>query len=192
MWLGQDEIGGLHFRDRMKEDLMGTAAQLLTFEQFQAQYGENNRYEYWFGEARLKGVPNWDHAFLQGLILHLFWDLGYRTGSEVELRIIPDAHPKPDVIATRSRRAIKSYPDEALDVAVEIISPDDKFPYVREKCIGYVQWGFDKVYTVDPSDRSILVWSANGASVPVEDLAGIPAARIWEALDEENKLNEGA
>ena len=45
-------------------------------------------------------MPTWIHGLLQAIIGRLLHESGYAAGAEVELRIIPDAHPKPDVIAT--------------------------------------------------------------------------------------------
>ncbi len=154
----------------------------LTFEQFQAQYGEADRaYEFWAGEAREKGMPTIIHGLLQGIIIELLRRRGFIAASEVELRIDPEIHPRPDVIATRKLRAEK-YPTSAWDVVVEIISEDDKLANVKDHCRRYQAWGFGAVYLVDPSDRSLSEWR-NGALLPADDLAGVPTGEIWSALD---------
>jgi len=40
---------------------------------------------------------------------------------------------------------------------------------------------FEHIFVIDPSDRSVSEW--RGALVETENLAGIPAARIWHELD---------
>jgi hypothetical protein len=37
---------------------------------------------------------------LQRIVMELLTEAGYEAGSEVEIRIDPDARPKPDVIAS--------------------------------------------------------------------------------------------
>ena len=83
---------------------MATVPQKLTFEDFEAQYGQADRtYEFWYGEAIPKGMPTWIHGLLQKIVMQLLEEAGFIAASEVELRIDPRAHPKPDVIATRTK-----------------------------------------------------------------------------------------
>ena len=104
---------------------MAAIAERLTFLEFQSQFGHGDRsYEYWHGEAIPKGTPTWVHGLLQGIVIELLRQAGYIAGSEVELRIDPDAHPKPDVIAT-SGKVEEPYPTTAVNVVVEILSEDD-------------------------------------------------------------------
>src|SRR5947209_354543 len=78
---------------------MAAFAGKLTFAEFQSQYEHGDRsYEYWHGEAVPKGMPTWIHGLLQVIISQLLIEAGYLAGAEVELRIVPDAHPKSDVI----------------------------------------------------------------------------------------------
>lgn len=79
---------------------MATTASKLTFEQFQAQYSQiDGVYEFWYGEAIPKPMPTWVQALLQKIIERLLDEKGFISGAEVELRIVRDAHPRPDVIA---------------------------------------------------------------------------------------------
>ena len=82
---------------------MVAVAENLTCAEFQAEYAKRDQsYEFWYGQAIPKSMPTWIHGLLQVIIAELLKDAGYVAGSEVELRIDPAAHPKPDVIATRS------------------------------------------------------------------------------------------
>ena len=162
---------------------MATTAAKLTFAQFRQQFGNSDRaYEFWYGEAIPKCMPTWVHGLLQGIIMRLLEEAGFQAAaSEVELRIDPDAHPRPDVIASKNKPH-SAYPTQAADVVVEIVSEDEPFPYLKDKCRKYKAWGFAGVYVVDPSDRTVSEW--NGALVVTDKLAGIPAARIWQELDQ--------
>ena len=160
---------------------MATTASKLTLAQFEQQFGHTGRaYEFWYGEAIPKSMPTWVHGILQAIIMRLLDDAGFTAASEVELRIDPDAHPKPDLIASKTKPH-GAYPTQAVDVAVEIVSEDEPFPHLKDKCRKYKAWGFAGVYVVDPSDRTVSEW--NGALVVTDNLAGIPAARIWQELD---------
>ncbi len=110
---------------------MAAIAEKLTFAEFQLKYEHGDRsYEYWRGEAMLKGASTLVHGLLQAIVGRLLSEAGYSAGSNVELRIVPDAHPIPDLIATRGT-VEGPYPTKAVDVVVEILSEDDPAPSLR-------------------------------------------------------------
>jgi Uma2 family endonuclease len=160
---------------------MATAADRLSLAEFQLKYGHLDRaYEYWYGEAVPKGMPTWIHGFLQALLAELLNEAGYKAGGDVELRLVPDAHPRPDVIATKGKMEIP-YPTKAVDVVVEILSPDDTMPHILRKCTAYHAWGFAFVYVVDPEGRQVYRWTGDALEITT-DLATISVERIWNAL----------
>ncbi len=162
---------------------MAAVAENLTLLEFQSKYEHGDRsYEYWYGEAISKSMPTWVHGLLQRIVMELLTQAGYIAASEVELRIVPDAHPKPDVIAT-SGAVEEPYPTKAVDVVVEILSEDDPMAYVLEKCQAYQTWAFEYIYVVNPESRQVFRWIGTALEVSNE-LTSIPAARIWEQLDE--------
>jgi Uma2 family endonuclease len=161
---------------------MATVADKLTFAEFQSKYAHGDRsYEYWYGEAIPKAMPTWIHGLLQILLGRLLNEAGYSAGSEVELRIDSDAHPKPDVIATR-HEVEESYPTKAVEVVIEILSKDDPMPYVLEKCQAYGRWGFEYIYVVNPESRQLFRWTGSGLQID-DTLVTIPAQRIWQELE---------
>ncbi len=112
---------------------MATATHLLTVEEFRARYAnEKPYYEYWFGEAVQKSAPTWLHGVLQALLCELLRGSGYKSGTEVELRVADDWQPKPDVIGTT--HVDEPYPTKPPDVVVEVLSPDDRMHDVFRKC----------------------------------------------------------
>ncbi len=161
---------------------MAALAGKLTIEEFQSKYGRSERsYEYRYGEAVPKAIPTWVHGLLQSLISKLLMNEGFKAGSEVELRIDPDAYPKPDVIATKGKVEIP-YPTKAVDVVVEVLSKDDPMPYLLQKCGAYQTWGFAFIYVVDPESRVLYRWTGQALAI-TDTLTSIPAARIWAELD---------
>jgi Uma2 family endonuclease len=161
---------------------MAAVAGKLTIEEFESKYGRSERsYEYWYGEAVPKAMPTWIHTLLQGIIIKLLIDEGYKSGPELELRIDPDAHPRPDIVATKGKIEIP-YPTKAVDVVIEILSNDDPMPYVLQKCRAYQTWGFAFIYVVDPEGRVVYQWTGQGLAI-ADSLTSIPALRIWAELD---------
>lgn len=160
---------------------MGTTVQKLTLDEFTSQYVSDKVFEFWYGEAIAKGMPTWIHGLLQQIIVRLLTDAGFFAASEVELRIDPQARPRPDVIASKTKPN-GPYPTKGLDIVVEVLSEDDKFPLVREHCQKYQAWGFGRIFLVDPSNRSTFEWK-NDSFLACTELADIPVARIWSELD---------
>ena len=165
---------------------MATATHKLTLQEFESQYADTDRsYEFWDGEAVPKGMPTWIHGLLQAILTQLFREAGLRAGGEVELRIDPNRRPKPDVIAmVRTNKPLERYPTEGLDYVVEIVSEDDNYSHLKDKCRSYEAWNFGHIIVVDPSDRSVVEWK-HGAMLPVTEIAGFSVDRIWTELDRE-------
>ncbi len=163
---------------------MAAITEKLTVAGFEKQYGhEKPYYEFWHGEAVQKASPTWIHGLLQKIILNLLSEAGYKSGTEVKLKIDPDFHPVPDMIATR-RRIEAPYPTEAVEIVIEILSDDDPMSRVLTKCKTYQSWGFEQIYVVDPQNRTVFRWIDQRLE-ETNTLASLPVDRIWSALDEE-------
>ena len=167
---------------------MATVTPSLTLEEFRARFGQQKPgFEYWFGKPIQKTTPTWLHAVLQGIIREALRRAGYKSGSEVELRIDPQWEPVPDVIATL--KPIQDYPTEPVEIVVEIHSPDDKLVHLIRKCRQYERIGTERTFVLDPVDKLAWQWKSgslesitqmllpNGAAVVLEE--------IWRQLDEQ-------
>ena len=137
--------------------------------------------EYWYGQTVPVGTGTWIHGISQIVIGELLTEAGHIAGFSVELRIIADARPKPDVIATKGA-VEQPYPTKAVDVVVEILSPDESMAFMIEKCRAYQAWGFREIYVVDPGNRFVFRWTG-GAFEATNSLASVDASRIWQRLD---------
>jgi Uma2 family endonuclease len=160
----------------------------LTLEEFHAfehSRTDGPRYEYWFGKAVPKAMPTWLHSELQALLLGLLKQLGYYSAIELELRILPDWHPKPDVAAASFRE--QPYPTKPIEIVAEVLSPTDKPSEVNEKCRNYEKCGIGQIYVFDPQKRTAEIWMADRL-VAIEMLRlpnGVtyPVSAIWNELD---------
>ena len=166
---------------------MATVTQPLSLEEFRSRYRQQKPYfEYWFGEPIQKTMPTWLHAVLQVIMCEALRRAGYKSGSEVELRVDPQWEPVPDVIATL--KPIKDYPTEPVEIVVEILSLDDRLVHVIKKCHHYERIGTERIFVLDPVDKNAWQWTSgsleavtqllplNGAAVNLED--------IWHQLEE--------
>ncbi len=81
---------------------------MTTVADFERQYGDRKPH----------------HGLLQTIVMMLLDEAGYKSGSEVKLKISPAFQPVPDVIAT-SGQVEMPYPTRPVDVMGEILSPED-------------------------------------------------------------------
>ena len=167
---------------------MTTVTQPLSLEEFRSRYRQQKPYfEYWFGEPIQKTMPTWLHAVLQVIMCEALRRAGYRSGSEVELRIDAQWEPVPDVVATL--KPVKDYPTEPVEIVVEILSPDDKLVQVIKKCHQYQRIGTERIFVLDPAEK--LAWQWNSGSLEAISQLSLPNGavlvldEIWRQLDEQ-------
>lgn len=163
---------------------MATLLPTLTLAEFEARFGhEKPYYEFWYGEAIQKSMPSWIHGLLQGILIGLLRQAGYKAASEVKLKVNTAFQPVPDVIATKGHIDLP-YPTKALEIVIEILSDDDPMSRLLTKCRTYQDWGFSEIYVVDPTARLVFRWSGHQLQ-EVNLIAGQAASSIWTALDKE-------
>ena len=119
------------------------------------------------GDLRMMVPPGFEHGRLQNRI-------GRHLGNLVESRNLgvvvgeigfvlarnPDTVRAPDVAFIRAERVagrIPGYFEGAPDLAVEILSPDDRPGYVRDRVAEWLEAGAGAVWVVDPRDRTVTV-----------------------------------
>jgi Uma2 family endonuclease len=163
---------------------------LLTLEEFRVRYaGEKPYYEYWAGEAIQKSMATWLHGLIQLIVGQLLKDIGYRSGSEVTLRLDNNYEPVPDVIAV-DPPIQQPYPTRAFAVVVEILSPDDPFSRVLRKCRLYERWGIQRIIVIEPDSR--IVWSFENGTLNETALLArrgakeVTAAELWSEVDRQS------
>ena len=106
----------------------------LSLEEFHRLYdGVKPNYEYWFGEAIQKPTATRLHAAVQLALALLLRMRGWYPLPEVTLKLVSDAEPIPDIVATRSKTERRPYPTEPVDLCVEILSPQDRLKETIEK-----------------------------------------------------------
>lgn len=159
------------------------AATHISLEEFHARYANERGYEYWFGEVVQKSEPTWLHAILQSLLAEIFYEHGYFSGSELDLRTSRDFQSRPDVAASLELEST-GYPTKPIDIVAEILSPDDPPAKVLEKCQHYAELGIRQIYVFDPIERTAQQWDqpnkqlqritcltlTNGSSITVDSI----------------------
>jgi len=162
-------------------------AEALSLEDFHERYaGEKPYFEYWNGEAVQKSFPTLQHSRSQMLVSQLLGRIGYDSGFEITIKLDPAYELVPDVIAAEGRIE-DPYPTEPFEVAVEILSRNDSFSRVLQKCHLYETLGIRQIGLVDPDDR--VVWSFENGSLRETDIIAkrgervITAQELWAEVD---------
>lgn len=126
------------------------------------------------GEVRQKPMPTWDRGVIQRLLsfvltLYLQSHPIGEAGSEVRCIVGPAGGERPlvpDFIfvrADRLRRGEQHF-HGAPDLAVEILSPDDRMTVVMEKVRFYLAHGVRLVWLIDPDRRTVTVMAPPGTT----------------------------
>lgn len=131
--------------------------------------------EYLDGHPHAKSSPKTAHSFVQGALVGILRHCGRGRGfAGTEWRFEPgqiDRTPTelvPDV-AFVSKERLLALPEERVqkppfspDIAVEVRSPKDDLPYLREKIERYLVTGSLLVLDVDPARRTIVAHAYEG------------------------------
>lgn len=158
--------------------VMAAATSPLSLEEFHRLYDDVKPYrEYWFGQAIPKPMANSLHSAMQSALMSLLQRDGWKALPEVTLKLVSDAEPIPDIIASR-RKIEQPYPTKPFELAIEIRSPSDLLKNIFKKGKYYLDWGVGNVWIVDPEARTAWlmtqehpepVWIHPDGSLRVED-----------------------
>jgi Uma2 family endonuclease len=91
-------------------------------------------------------------------------ELGFKSRPELTLAISESWEPTPDVCGILGPEE-DPYPTHAVAVAIEVLSPDDRFTRVIAKCRKYAEWGIQDILVFDPIGREAWFWDAVGGDL---------------------------
>ena len=160
---------------------MATAPQFLTVEEFDKRYGSESGWEYWYGKAVRKPVPDKLHALLQKILKRLLDAAGYESGGEFDFKARRDWQPRPDVAILPE--GDERYPTK-LSLVIEIRS-EDQTKELIEMCRNYEQAGVSHIFVFDPVAQVIYRWKEGLVETRDLELPNgslIAGAAIWQEL----------
>jgi Uma2 family endonuclease len=129
---------------------MSAATTPLSLEEFHRLYdGVKPYHEYWFGEAIPKPLANALHGAVQFVLMLLLRMRGWTALPEVTLKLVPNAEPIPDVVASREKIE-QPYPTKPVELCIEVRSPQDSLKNILKKGQYYLTWGVHTVWIIDP------------------------------------------
>ncbi|MGI8961799.1 MAG: Uma2 family endonuclease [Bryobacteraceae bacterium] len=150
---------------------MSAATSPLSLEEFHRLYdGLKPYHEYWFGEAIPKPLATSLHGAVQFVLMLLLRMRGWQALPEVTLKLVPDAEPIPDVVASREKIE-QPYPTKPVELCIEVRSPQDSLKKLLKKGKYYLSWGVHSVWIIDPEARTAWTMTPeypDGISIPPE------------------------
>lgn len=149
---------------------MTTTARLMTAEELLDMPDDGLRYELVRGELRKMGPAGHVHGKIAMSVGARLWThvkangLGEVYGAETgfELGSNPDHVRAPDTAFIRRERVdaagnVRGFFPGAPDLAMEVISPSDRYSQVEEKVADWLEAGTMAVIVVDPRRRAVKV-----------------------------------
>jgi Uma2 family endonuclease len=114
-----------------------------------------------FEHGRVAATAGWllsVHVHATGSGVTLAAETGFILASDPDTVRAPDAafvsQARVDEVGITER----FWPGGAPDLAIEVISPNDRFPYVRAKALNWLEAGASAVLVLDPNARSATVY----------------------------------
>jgi Uma2 family endonuclease len=141
---------------------MASTLQVAIGEYLKATYRPDR--EYIDGEIRERRVGKWEHARLQALLAIWFggheeaW--GVQVATEWRIRVSQTRIRIPDLVAVgrEPQAAVLTSPPVLV---VEILSPDDSYADLQDRCRDYRLMGVPTVWIIDPTTRSARMCSGD-------------------------------
>jgi Uma2 family endonuclease len=134
---------------------MPSATQIPVSEYLQTAFRPDR--EYVDGEILERNVGKWQHARIQWLLALWFgrheslWNV--IGGTEQRVCVAPTRVRVPDLVVLRPG----PQPDVLIEpplLIIEVLSPDDNYSDLEERCRDYLQMGVEVVWIIDPKTRS--------------------------------------
>ena len=98
----------------------------------------------------------------------------------------PDTVRAPDVAFTRAERAappVRGFVPGAPDLAVEVLSPDDRPGYVREKVAEWLEAGTRAVWVVDPREQTVTVHEPQRTPLVLGETESVSGGDVLPGFD---------
>jgi len=128
--------------------------------------------EYVDGEIVERAEPDFLHGTVQCRFAGIFYELEKRhlfyAVTEVRHKLRETRYRIPDVAVHAGPRPAERFPSTPPYIAIEILSPDDRFSDVVKKLDEYRTWGVPHIWLADPHLRRLLVYGAAGLSEVTE------------------------
>jgi Uma2 family endonuclease len=122
--------------------------------------------DYVHGEVVERSLPTLVHAQIQALLIVLLGRLLPKVPltllTEPRLQIESDLYRVADVAVYQGPRPEGRYGTTPPYIAIEIVSPDDRYNDLTERLEDYRRWGVPHVWLVDPQRKRLWQYTEAG------------------------------
>ena len=122
--------------------------------------------DYVDGEVVERALPTPIHSRIQALLIMLFAPLVSRfrlaLQPELRMRVDPRRFRVVDLAVYRDVRPEGRYATIPPSIAIEIVSPDDRYSNLTHRFEDYRRWGVAHVWLVDPELKRLYEYSEAG------------------------------
>jgi Uma2 family endonuclease len=144
--------------------------------------------DYVDGEVLERNLGTFDHAFVQGLLVSLFFNHAAEWNClavpEQRVRIDADRYRIPDVCVIRKSQRREQIVTQAPLICIEILSPEDRLMRLRERADDFLRIGAEHVWIIDPALRKAYVCSKTGFQEPENGILEVSGSPIRVVLNE--------
>ena len=103
---------------------------------------------------------------------------GFWAGVEIRVQVRPDRYRVPDVVVVRGGRPPGRIITSPPEVAVEVLSPEDRAADVQDKIDDYLQFGIPAVWLIDPERQRAWIHTKEGAREASDRVLRNPAGDL--------------
>jgi len=103
---------------------------------------------------------------------------GFWAGVEVRTQVRAERFRIPDVVIVRGSRPAGRIITSPPEVAVEVLSPDDRAADVQDRIDDYLQFGIPAVWLIDPERQRAWIHTKEGAREALDRVLRNPAGDL--------------
>jgi Uma2 family endonuclease len=136
--------------------------------------------EYVDGRLVERNVGEISHGDAQGRTYAFIFlnGRGFWPGVEIRVQVRPDRYRIPDVVVVRGGRPVGRVIASPPEVAVEVLSPEDRAVDVQDKIDDYLQFGIAVVWLIDPERQRAWIHTKEGAREATDRILRNPAGDL--------------
>lgn len=145
---------------------MPARTQISVEEYLTLSYNDRPEPDYVHGDIVERSLPTPTHAKVQGILAGMFFVLGKRAPlhslPELRARVAPDVFHVIDLAIYVEDLPQGRYASEPAYVAIEVVSPDDRYTNMIELLEEHRRWCVPHIWLVDPWLKRLCVYSETG------------------------------
>lgn len=151
--------------------------------------------EYVDGDIEERNVGEYDHNAVQKAVLIWFYlhekEWHIRSIQEQRTRVAPSRVRLPDVSVFSRDLPIEQVFTRPQLIAVEVLSPEDRYSKIDEKIQDYIKFGIQNVWVIDPKRRigwdcSTGNWVRTGQFTAKHTAIYLSLSELFASIDSSN------